>query len=283
VTSRPKRRPAARGRPASPRGGSARAVITLLTDFGARDAYVGIMKGVMLGIHPGAQLVDITHAVPPQAVRLGALLLRSAVDYFPPGTVHLAVVDPGVGSARDPILVVTERAVLVGPDNGLLAPSASALGLRAVHRLERDEFFRNPLSQTFHGRDIFAPVAAHLAEGTPPAAFGSERPGLQPLDLPEPRVEPGAVHGEVVYVDHFGNLITNISAATLHAFRPHRLSVRIEHTMMSPLASTYAAAPPGTPLTLIGSWGMLEVAVRDGSAAEQLRAGLATRVTVLGE
>jgi S-adenosylmethionine hydrolase len=280
VTTRPQRRAAARGR--RPRAAT-NGIVTLLTDFGTSDAYVGVMKGVVLGIHPTARLIDITHAVPPQAVRLGALLLRSAVDYFPPGTVHLAVVDPGVGSARDPVLAVTERGLLVGPDNGLLAPSAAALGLRAVHRLERDEFFRRPLSHTFHGRDLFAPVAAHLAAGTPPEAFGPRRPALQPLDLPEPRAESGAVHGEVVYVDHFGNLITNISAAALHAFRPQRLSVRIDDTMISPLVSSYAAAAPGAPLTLIGSWGMLEVAVRDGSAAEQLRAGIATRVTVVSE
>jgi S-adenosylmethionine hydrolase len=258
-------------------------IITLTTDFGTRDAYVGIMKGVVLGICPAARLVDLTHEVPPQAIRLGALLLRSAVEYFPAGTVHLAVVDPGVGGARQPVLVVTEGALLVGPDNGLLAPAAELFGIRAVYRLEREAFFRQPVSHTFHGRDIFAPVAASLAAGTPPASFGSQRTGLQPLDLPEPRIADGAVEGEVVYVDHFGNLITNIRAASLHAFRPQRLSVRIEHTMISPLASSYAAVAPGAPLALIGSWGMLEVAVRDGNAAEQLRAGLATRVTVLGE
>ena len=285
MTIRPKRRTPARGRRprATRRRAATNGIVTLLTDFGTSDAYVGIMKGVVLGIHPRARLVDITHAVPPQAVRLGALLLRSAVDYFPDGAVHLAVVDPGVGSARDPVLVVTERAVLVGPDNGLLTPTADALGLRAVYRLEREAFFRQPVSHTFHGRDVFAPVAAHLAAGTSPAAFGSQRSDLQPLDLPAPRVEGGAVQGEVVYVDHFGNLITNISAASVHAFRPHRLSVRIEHAMISPLASSYAAAAPGVPLALIGSWGMLEVAVRDGSAAQHLRAGIATRVTVVGE
>jgi S-adenosylmethionine hydrolase len=285
VTTRAKRRTTIRVRRPQPprRRPRPNGIVTLLTDFGTSDAYVGIMKGVVLGIHPRAQLVDITHAVPPQAVRLGALLLRSAVDYFPDGTVHLAVVDPGVGSARDPVVVVTARAVLVGPDNGLLTPSAAALGVRAVHRLEREKFFRRPVSHTFHGRDIFAPVAASLAAGTPPASFGSQRPALQPLDLPEPRIADGTVQGEVVYVDRFGNLITNIGATTVHAFRPQRLSVRIADTMISPLASSYAAAAPGAPLALIGSWGMLEVAVRDGNAAEQLRAGIATRVTVLGE
>jgi hypothetical protein len=258
-------------------------IITLLTDFGTRDAYVGIMKGVALGICPAAQLVDLTHDVPPQAVRVGALLLRHAVDFFPGGTVHLAVVDPGVGSARQPVLVVGERAFLVGPDNGLLAPAAAALGVRAVHQLVRDEFFRRPVSQTFHGRDVFAPVAAHLAAGTPPHAFGPELPELQALDLPEPRVEAGAVHGEVVYVDRFGNLVTNIPAAALASFHPQRLSVRIGDVTLSPLAPTYAAVAPGAPAALVGSWRTLEVAVRDGNAADQLRAGITTRVTVVGE
>jgi S-adenosylmethionine hydrolase len=258
-------------------------LITLLTDFGSRDAYVGIVKGVVLGICPGARIVDLTHEVPAQAVRLGALLLRSAVGYFPDGTVHLAVVDPGVGSARDPVVVVTPRAFLVGPDNGLLAPAAAALGAPVVRRLAREEFFRRPVSHTFHGRDVFAPVAAHLAAGTPPDALGPELPGLQPLALPEPRVEPTAVHGEVIYVDRFGNLVTNIDAAALHAFRPQNLSVRIAATMVSPLVSSYAAVAPGAPLVLIGSWGTLEVAVRDGNAAAALRAGIATLVTVTGE
>jgi S-adenosyl-L-methionine hydrolase (adenosine-forming) len=258
-------------------------IITLLTDFGTRDAYVGIMKGVALGICPAARLIDLTHDVPPQAVGLGALVLRNAVEYFADGTVHVAVIDPGVGSARAPVLVVTDRALLVGPDNGLLAPAAAALGLRAVRRLAREQFFRHPVSDTFHGRDVFAPVAAHLAAGTPPDAFGPELPGLQPLDLAAPRIEANAVRGEVVYVDRFGNLITNIPAAALASFHPPGVSVRIARMTLSPLASTYAAVAPGAVVALIGSWRMLEVAVRDGNAAEQLSAGIATPVTVVGE
>ena len=258
-------------------------IITLLSDFGTRDTYVGIMKGVALGICPAARLVDLTHEVPPQGVQIGALLLRGAVEYFPDGTVHLAVVDPGVGGPRAPVLVVTERAVLVGPDNGLLAPAAAALGLRAVRRLARDDLFRHPVSDTFHGRDVFAPVAAHLAAGVPPDAFGPELPGLVPLAAPEPRVEAAAVHGEVVYVDRFGNLITNIPAAALTAFPAHSLSVRIAEMTLSPLVSSYSAVAPGAPLALVGSWRTLEVAVRNGSAAELLQAGIATRVTVVGE
>jgi S-adenosylmethionine hydrolase len=258
-------------------------IITLLTDLGTRDAYVGVMKGVALAVCPTAQLVDLTHEIAPQAVRLGALVLRNAVEYFAAGSVHVAVVDPGVGSARAPVLVVTDRAFLVGPDNGLLTPAAAALGLRAVRRLTRTDFFRQPVSDTFHGRDVFAPVAAHLAAGTPPDAFGPELPGLQPLDLPAPRRAPNALHGEVVYVDRFGNLITNIPAAALTSFHAPGVSVRIAGMTLSPLAPTYAAVAPGAVVALIGSWRTLEVAVRDGNAAERLQAGIATPVTVAGE
>ncbi len=258
-------------------------IITLLSDFGTRDAYVGIMKGVILGISPSVRLVDLTHEIPPQAIRLGALVLRSAVEYFPEGTIHLAVVDPGVGSARQAALVVAPRALLIGPDNGLLAPAARVLSATSIHRLERQDLFRHPVSQTFHGRDVFAPVAAHLAAGVPPESVGPKIASLQPLDLPEPRAETGAVHGEVVYVDHFGNLVTNISAAAIAGFRPPDVSVRIAGMRVSPLAATYAAVCSGTAVAVIGSWGMLEVAVRDGNAAARFGAGVATPISVVAE
>src|SRR5262249_3035555 len=143
--------------------------------------------------------------------------------------------------------------------------------------------FRQPVSSTFHGRDVFAPVAAHLAAGIAAEELGPELPALEPLDIPAARVEPGAVHGEIIYVDHFGNLVSNIDAAVVRAFRPQTVSVSIGGTMMSPLAASYAAVPSGRPLALVGSWGLVEVAVRDGNAAAALRAGLATPVTVTGE
>lgn len=258
-------------------------VITLLSDFGSRDAYVGIMKGVILGISPAVRLVDLTHEVSPQAIRLGALVLRNAVEYFPAGTIHLAVVDPGVGSTRQAVLVVTPRALLVGPDNGLLAPAARALGAGSIHRLEREDLFRQPVSRTFHGRDVFAPVAAHLAAGTSPESVGPPVPSLQPLDLPEPRAEAAAVHGEVIYVDHFGNLVTNISAAAIASFRGSDVSVRIDGMRVSPLAPTYAAVSSGAAVGVIGSWGVLEVAVRDGNAAARFGAGVATPISVVVE
>lgn len=258
-------------------------IITLLSDFGLRDAFVGIMKGVALGVCPSARLVDLTHAVPPQAVSLGALLLRSAVPYFPAGTVHLAVVDPGVGSARDAVVVTTARGFLVGPDNGLLAPAAALLRAQAIHRLTPTAYVPRPVSATFHGRDVFAPAAAHLAAGISPEALGEPVASLAPLALAEATVDAtGGVRGEVVYVDHFGNLVTNIPAPALRAFRDSAVSVRIGGMSVAPLHRTYADVAPGALLALIDSWDVLEIAVRDGSAAQILRAGIGAPVHVTG-
>jgi S-adenosylmethionine hydrolase len=255
-------------------------IVTLLTDFGQRDAYAGIMKGAVLSICPRAQLIDLTHDVPPQAVPIGALALRSAVPYFPDGTVHVAVVDPGVGSTRAAVVVATARAYLVGPDNGLLVPAAAQLGIEAVYRLERAEYFRQPVSATFHGRDVFAPVAAHLANGVAPDAFGPPLPALVPLPLPEPACAAGVVRGVVVYVDRFGNLVSNIPAAALAAFHASGVSVTIAAMTLSPIAPSYAAVAPGAPLALIGSWDTVEIAVRDGNAAEHFGVGIGAPVTL---
>lgn len=258
-------------------------IVTLLTDFGTADAYVAVMKGVMLGINPSLRFVDLTHEIDPQAVQAGAWVLRSAVPYFPPGTVHLAVVDPGVGAARRPVLVECTAGYLVGPDNGLLAPAATVLGRHGVRALEEPRFFREPVSQTFHGRDVFAPVAAHLASGTPPAAFGPALAAWTEIALPAPVVTPRGVTGTVVYVDRFGNLLTNIDAALLARFRGAHLSVTIRQTLVAGPVAAYAAVPEATPLAIVGSWGMLEIAVRDGNAADYFAAAAGTPVTVAWE
>jgi S-adenosylmethionine hydrolase len=255
--------------------------ITLLTDFGARDAYVGIMKGVMLSIDPGGRFVDLTHEIPPQAVEVGALVLRNAVPYFPEGTVHLAVVDPGVGTARAAIAVRTDRAVLVGPDNGLLAPAVEALGgARAVHALENDAYRRHPLSRTFHGRDLFAPAAAYVAAGVPLAQLGSARTGLQPAALPAAAATAAGARGVVIHVDHFGNLLTNIERRTLDAFRPQVLSVTVAEMITVPLRATYGDVATGQLVALWSSWDTLEIARRDGSAAAHLGVGRGAAVLV---
>ena len=237
-------------------------MITLLTDFGLRDTYVGQVKGAILAIAPSARIVDLTHAVPPQDAQAGAFLLWSAVDVFPAGSVHVAVVDPGVGSPRRAIALRTARGdILVGPDNGLLIPAAERLGgIRHTLELDRPEFWRRTTSATFHGRDIFGPVAAHLADGLPLDRVGSPISDVARLSLP--LVSEG-LRGQVIHVDTYGNLVTNIAATRL----PARFQVGVAGRT-APGGPYYAAVPPGELVALVGSSGLLEISVRDGNAAQ---------------
>jgi S-adenosylmethionine hydrolase len=256
------------------------ALVALTTDFGLVDPWVGIMKGVIATRAPEARVVDVTHGVPPQNVLAGALVLRYALPWFPPGTIHLAVVDPGVGSERRPICVETPREVLVGPDNGLLSLAASAAGHARVYHLKEGRFFPLPRSATFHGRDVFAPVAAALATGTRPSELGPEITDAHLLQVPEPRREAGTIRGQVIYVDHFGNLITNVPRSLLANFPGEPSSISIRGTRVPGLSPSYAAVPTGRPVAVVNSWDHLEIAVRDGSAAASLGAGVGDEVTV---
>ena len=250
-------------------------IITLTTDFGDHDPYVGIMKGVIFGVAPGACIVDLTHQVPPQRIDEAAYALESARPYFPQGTVHLAVVDPGVGSDRRPILVTTGRESYVGPDNGLFSFALALPGAQAW-ALDRPEFWLPQVSRTFHGRDIFAPVAAHLALGVPPAELGSLM--QNPVHLPRRQAERtgnGEVSGHVIHVDRFGNLITDIPGAWLAG---RDWNCEIAGTVVRGPSRTYADALRGELLLLVGSNGTAEIAAREANAAERLRAGSGTRV-----
>jgi S-adenosylmethionine hydrolase len=255
-------------------------IITLLTDFGTADGYVAAMKGVILSRAPGATLVDVTHDVPPQDVQAGAFALRAFYPLFPAGTVHLAVVDPGVGSARRPIAVGAGGQWFVGPDNGLFtAVYDGEPAWRALH-LTSERFFRDAVSDTFHGRDIFAPVAAALASGTGPDDLGE--PITDPVTLPGARVvrEGGRVRGAVVHVDRFGNLITSLSRRDLpEAPRPgFRLTVAGRE--VRGFHRFYAEAAGGEPFATWGSAGLLEIAVDHGSAAALLGVGRGAEVVV---
>lgn len=255
-------------------------VVTLTTDFGLADPYVGILKGVIAGRAPEATVIDISHGIPPQDVLAGALVLRHAVPYFPPGSVHVAVVDPGVGTARRPLCVETPVGALVGPDNGVLSLAAEALGTRRIVHLTDDRLFLSPRSTTFHGRDVFAPVAAALATGTSPASLGTEVRELERLAVPAPRVEADRAQGVVVYVDRFGNLVSNVGADVL-ARLPHRpLSVSAGCVTVRGIETSYGAVAPGEPVAVVNSWGLLEIAVRDGSAAERLAVGVGCPVLI---
>ncbi len=256
-------------------------IITLTTDFGTDDVFVGVMKGVIAGIAPAARVIDLTHGVPPQAVEIGALLLRLALPYFPLGAIHVAVVDPGVGSARRPLCIETERGFLIGPDNGLLAPAAERAGIRRIVECSNRALWLPTVGATFHGRDVFAPLAAHLAAGTPIEEIGREAPPLVALELPAARRAGEALHGEVIHVDRFGNLITNVTVDDIAGFPAPALSVSIGGVALVGLVSSYAAVPVGAPLALINSWRLLEVAVRNGSARERFggRRGASVIVT----
>jgi S-adenosylmethionine hydrolase len=256
-------------------------IVTLTTDFGLRDAYVAEMKGVMLGIAHAArqplQLVDVTHDVERHDITEGALALEAAVPFFPAGTVHLAVVDPGVGTTRRGVVVAAGGHLLVGPDNGLFTPFLDGDGWRAFEVVEAD--YRLPIvSRTFHGRDLFAPAAAHLATGVDPARLGPAIDDPVRLAWPQVREVAGAVAGAVVHTDRFGNLITSIHARSI-APLDDDVVIRVGGRDV-PLVGTYADLPVGRPGALVGSGGRLEIAVREGSAAAVLRARRGTAVVV---
>ena len=252
-------------------------VITLLSDFGLEDAYVGVVKGILVGINPRARLVDLTHAVPAHDVRRASLLLEGAWQFFPPGSVHLAVVDPGVGSARRPIAVAAGGHYFVGPDNGLLGFCFDLPGARGVVLTAR-RFHRHPVSRTFHGRDVFAPVAAHCSRGVGLAALGP--PLRDPVRLPSftPRRRGPRVDGEVLLVDRFGNLLTNLLGADLPG-PADRGVLRVGGARVRGLVGTYAERPRGALGAVIDSSGRVEVFVREGSARRRLGIGPGARVS----
>ena len=255
-------------------------VITLTTDFGLRDPFVGIMKGVLLSICPSARLVDLTHEVEPQDVLGGGLALEAAVPYFPPGTVHLAVVDPGVGSARRAIAVRAGGYYLVGPDNGLFTFVLEADGWTAVS-LTAPEYRLAEVSRTFHGRDVFAPAAAYLAAGVPLERLGPPVPDPVLLRRPGCRLEGGELVGEVLDADRFGNLITSIPAARLgEVAGPGRLAVDVAGRRLRGPLGAYAEGGVGEAAVIVGSTGRLEIFVRAGSAREELGAGRGAIVRV---
>lgn len=252
-------------------------IITLLTDFGTHDPFVGTMKGVILSICPKAELVDLTHEVPPQAVTTGAFLLKSAISYFSKGTIHLAVVDPGVGSTRKPIVVKSQGQYFVGPDNGLFPAALKGQGIDAIIELTEKKYqLKNP-SSTFHGRDIFAPAAAYLAKGIPLNKLGKKLSNLIWREIPKPFKAASGWTGEVLWVDRFGNLITNFEKS--HLSKPFRL--RIGKTVVLNLATHYAEAKKGSVIALLGSSGNLEISVNGGNASQKLGIGIGASVVLV--
>ncbi|MGE0710513.1 MAG: S-adenosyl-l-methionine hydroxide adenosyltransferase family protein [Planctomycetota bacterium] len=253
-------------------------LITLTTDFGLSDIYVGVMKGVICTIAPHARVIDLTHDVPPQSVSVAAFLLEAAAPYFPWGAVHVAVVDPGVGSGRRIVCARTSRATYLAPDNGLLGPVLERDPPAHVYSVENPEYFLPEVSSTFHGRDIFSPVAAHLALGLDPRHLGTEVDSLRDLRLPRPSsLGVGRLAGEVLHVDRFGNLVTNLRLDDLGRVREARVEGR---AVAGPVRAAYAECAPGEVLLIGGSSGLLEVSVNQGSAAALLGAGRGASIEV---
>lgn len=251
-------------------------IITLLTDFGLADAYAAILHGIILGLNPAATVVDISHQVPPQDIRHGAYLLATAYRHFPRGTIHTVVIDPGVGSDRAALAAEANGHRFVGPDNGVLS-HALAGGWSALVRLEEPRFWRPNPSRTFHGRDILAPVAAHLSLGVALGDLGPPQPDLMRLPQSTPVRRPdGTWLAHVIHVDRFGNLITDLQPDPAALSR--LAGAEVHGRFIDAVVRTYAEVPSGAPAILPGSEGYLEIAIRDGDARAELRAEVGDQV-----
>ncbi|MEM3851432.1 MAG: SAM-dependent chlorinase/fluorinase [Methanomassiliicoccales archaeon] len=245
-----------------------RPVVTLLTDFGSGGGYIGAMKGVILR-RVAADIVDITHAIPPQSIEAGALVLRSVAGFFPENTIHVVVIDPGVGSSRKAIAIHAGNHYFIGPDNGVLIPAARKAGKLDVREIDVRKIGLPEVSNTFHGRDVFAPAAAFLAAGSSFQKIGRSLSRYVPLEIEECRKVSGGLAGRIVYVDSFGNLLTGIPADTFKQVFSYgdRISLHLgDRRTMVQFKPTYASVDVGSPLILIGSHSFVEIAVRNGSA-----------------
>lgn len=248
--------------------------ITLLSDFGLTDPYVAEMKGVILNADPHLNIVDVSHGIERQNIAMGSFILETALPYFPPGSIHVAVVDPGVGSERMPLVVDCNRGILVGPDNGLLVRASERLGFKGAYQIDSRRFRGETISSTFHGRDIFARTAANIATGLKPNAVGSKVKRLVRLDIPTASVARDAANCSVLYVDSFGNVILNLTHNDVAKLRLHsgdRITIRTpKRGARGLVAKTYSDIPHSRLAMIQGSQGYLEIAMREDSAAAKL-------------
>lgn len=258
-------------------------IITLTTDFGLEDGYVASMKGVILSISPSSILVDITHEIEPQNVEQASIVLATATGFFPAGTIHVAVVDPGVGTKRALLVVEAGSQFYIAPDNGLLGAIFDKYPMPRVHRIENSSLYLPRVSRTFHGRDIIAPIAAHLANGVSLPDLGPKVSKFKRGEFPHPVVRLGSIKGQIVYRDRFGNLMTNIAEGDLQSFGPKSIEVSIGYSRVRGLSHSYSDVEKGELLCLIGSAGTLEIALREGSAADKLGFPIGTEVHITGK
>lgn len=260
-------------------------IITLTTDFGLNDHFVGTTKGVILGIEPEAEIVDICHSVQAFDVLDGALTISQAYSYFPSGTVHMVIVDPGVGTTRRPLLVTSERYHFVAPDNGVLSLIYQREQRLSARHVTAEHYFLQPVSNTFHARDVFSPVAAYLAKGVDPAKFGEEVSDFVRFSAPKPKpVNENTLRGLVLKVDRFGNLITNITpqdAPMLFAQEAPAFKIVVGKREIAEIKDAYARGAPGEVFGILGSMGYLEIAANRGAAAQILGVGKGSDVSVV--
>ena len=260
----------------------ARPIITLTTDYGTNDHLVGTLKGVILKINPDVNIVDITHNVTPYDLLDGALAIGSSYSYFPPRTIHVVVIDPGVGTDRRPLLVTAETQYFVAPDNGVLSLVYEREESILVRHANVEHYYLQPLSKTFHGRDIFAPVAAWLSKGSQAAAMGDEITDYKKFAMPRPKTSDGVMKGVVLRVDSFGNLVTNFRPEHLPAaaLETGAVQLQVGAQSVTRLVNTFAQGNPGEAFAYIGSNGFVEIGVNKGSAAKTLNAGRGVAVTL---
>jgi len=261
---------------------SARPVITLTTDYGTKDHLVGVMKGIILSINAEVHLVDITHGVIPYDILDGALTIGQAYKYFPPKTIHVVVVDPGVGTTRRPILVAADQHYFVAPDNGVLSSVYDQAEALYAWHITAKHYFRNPVSNTFHGRDIFAPVAAWLSKSWQTSSFGDPVTDFARFAIPKPKAIGNTIKGVVLRIDAFGNLVTNFTAQDVPALAASdgKFTIRARNTRISKVLPTFAEGAAGEPVGVIGSSGYLEISVNKGNAARTLGITRGAEVTI---
>lgn len=256
-------------------------IITLTTDFGLQDHYVGVLKAILLRISPDSRLVDISHEIPPQDVMAGAWVVRNAATSFPEGTVHLVVVDPGVGTERRSVVVEMGDQLFVGPDNGIFSLLAEEAPYRAFE-IGRKDLYEPKLSNTFHGRDLFAPVAAHLANGLPIDEVGTEVSELITYRWARPIADGAGIQGWVVHIDRFGNLVTNIPDDLIQsAIGSQNMKIYVGNTILKEFSRSFGSVEEGDPVAYIGSSDMLEVAINKGDASQMLGVQKGAQVSIV--
>jgi S-adenosylmethionine hydrolase len=257
-------------------------LVTLTTDFGLKDPYAAEIKAVILAICANATIVDITHEIEKFNIRIGAFVLASASPYFLEGTIHMAVVDPGVGTQRQPIVIQTKRDYFVGPDNGVLALAANSQGIEHVYKISNRKLMLPKISSTFHGRDIFAPAAAHLANGTSPEEFGQEISEIVTPEFAKIIGRKDMLVGEVIHIDGFGNIITNFGEKELELMNAWAMvNVKLKDIRQKlKLCKAYAEVEPHKPLAIIGGHNFLEVSINQGNAAKHFRIKSGDKVTL---